>query len=241
MATLYSLETAAAVKRYVSETGRAIQAGLLAPGSTISLRDAADELGVRRSSLHSQLEQLERDGLLAVDRSGTATVAPLDPAEVGAICRLLLAIVPTLNAAASARISPLAARRIHRDAALINDLPIENRYDAMTELFVNLMRPAATEVELNQLRFLHTGLQRYHHIGITDMIRNQDDEFLRYREIREELNGTFNIGDADGAYRISQLLIAAYERFGTHSLTVAASDGASSRAFAGKAPILRLV
>jgi hypothetical protein len=40
---------------------------------------------------------------------------------------------------------------------------------------------------------------------------------------------------------VSQRLADAFERFGTHSLAIAASDASKARAFAGSRPILRLV
>jgi hypothetical protein len=161
MGALYSLETASAVKRYIAETDAAVRAGRLMPGSTLSLRDTADELGVRWSSLSERFGSLERDGLLAIDRCGMATVAPLDELE-----GLLWAIRPNLTAAAAERVkrgrcpAPRSAVVVMDEVRRSSDC-----VEASRKAFLECARPGTAQVAFGQLQLLTRASGRYYRIA----------------------------------------------------------------------------
>jgi hypothetical protein len=247
VAELYSLDTRAAVKQFVTYTERAIRAGRLAPGGSFSLREAAEELSVRWAALRMQLEPLEREGLLAVGWNGTATVAPLDIEEFEAMGRFRLLVLPDMAARASTRRDSETITRQRAGWTWVDDLdqfpiPAHAHRDgnwtgtAMDEFW----RGAASQVEIRQATMLFDAVQRYHRLGYLSLLDDVAEARAWQRDFQTGFQGLLVADPAEAheaSVRVNERAIEVSRR----SLRIAQADGSSSRAFAGKRPSLKLV
>lgn len=71
---------------------RMILEGDLAPGEAIQMEPLCEHFGVSRTPLRESIRLLQREGLVVVEASGRARVAPVSPEDAEAICvaRILL-------------------------------------------------------------------------------------------------------------------------------------------------------
>ena len=101
--------------------------GQLAPGSPLSQDVLARQLGISRTPLRDALKMLERDGLIRLDASGSATV--LDPN--GEDARDLLLIREVIDSVAARRAASLA-EPLRRDLGQILHPIVTELHDAAT-------------------------------------------------------------------------------------------------------------
>src|SRR4051812_6948773 len=108
-AFVHPVEAVSVADRVTSEIRRAILSGRVRPGQEFSLRQIAAQLGVSFIPVREALRSLEAEGLLVTRRGRSATVAPLDPSDLEAVCQLRLRIEPELAKQAC---------QLHSDTAL---------------------------------------------------------------------------------------------------------------------------
>jgi DNA-binding GntR family transcriptional regulator len=95
--------------------------GQLAPGSPLSQEMLAREFGISRTPMRDALKVLERDGLIQLDGTGSATVA--DPNEEDA--RDLLLIREVIDSVAARRAASLAESVRHQLGGLLDPIVAE--------------------------------------------------------------------------------------------------------------------
>jgi DNA-binding GntR family transcriptional regulator len=130
--------------------------GQLAPGSPLSQESLAREFGISRTPLRDALKLLERDGLIRLDGSGSATVA--DPKDEDA--RDLLLIREVIDSVAARRAASLPA-------------PLRQELGALLEPIVAELREAAAAEDRYRFRVadsrFHVTILRY--CGLDDLDR----------------------------------------------------------------------
>ena len=105
-----------------------ILSGTYPPGSPLSQETLAQEFNISRTPLRDALKALERDGLVELDESGSASVVNISPEDA----RDLLRIRETIDAVAARRAASLPAER-RRDLAAVLQ-PILEELDASSEV-----------------------------------------------------------------------------------------------------------
>jgi DNA-binding GntR family transcriptional regulator len=132
--------------------------GELAPGSPLSQEMLAREFGISRTPLRDALKLLERDGLIRLDTTGSATVA--DPNEEDA--RDLLLIREVIDSVAARRAASLAG-------------PLRRDLGRILEPIVAELRDAATTEDRYRFRVadsrFHVAILR--HCGLDELDRCQ--------------------------------------------------------------------
>lgn len=162
-AFVHPVEAVSVADRVTSEIRRAILSGRLQPGQEFSLRQIAGQLGVSFIPVREALRSLEAEGLLVTRRGRSATVPPLDPAELQSICKLRRRIEPELAALScpmlsDAELDALEARLA--SCAEPTDRPDES-FDECHAVYSELLRPAATSWDIRVLQMLCRALERY--------------------------------------------------------------------------------
>ena len=102
--------------------------GTYPPGSPLSQEALAQEFNISRTPLRDALKVLERDGLVELDESGSASVVDISPEDA----RDLLRIRETIDAVAARRAASLPAER-RRDLAAVLQ-PILEELDASSRV-----------------------------------------------------------------------------------------------------------
>ena len=244
MGELYSLATRSAVKQFVADTDRAIRTGQLAPGGSFSLPEAAEKLSVRWPALRDQLAPLERAGLLSVGALGTATVAPLDIEELESVARLIRVLRPELDARASAHRAPEAAQRIRAvlipSSLLAGECLTDDDWDSTVDAGFELWRGAISEVEIAQVRLLLSALRRYQRLGAEHLLVDIELTGVFVRETCAALEGILST-DPDVAFTHSMRVVDRIHELARLSLAGAEADASTSRTFAGRRPLFRLM
>jgi len=149
------------------ELRRSILDGSLEPGREFSLRELAEMLQVSIIPVREALRSLENQGLVQMRPGRSATVAPLDLAELQSIYRLRRRLEPEI-AQRSCRLLPEAELdRLEQQAV---GFGAENRtmndiYDAHHEFHLALLAPAATSWDIRILSTLWRASERYIRIG----------------------------------------------------------------------------
>ncbi|MBO0873558.1 MAG: GntR family transcriptional regulator [Pseudonocardia sp.] len=190
-AFVHPVEAVSVADRVTSEIRRAILSGRLQPGQEFSLRQIAGQLGVSFIPVREALRSLEAEGLLVTRRGRSATVPPLDPAELHSICKLRRRIEPELAALScsmlsDAELDALDVRLAH--CAEPTDRP-DDSFDECHAVYFELLRPAATSWDVRVLQMLCHALERYirngsggRSIGVpVDCIVAQRDLIAAYR------------------------------------------------------------
>jgi len=162
-AFVHPVEAVSVVDRVTSEIRRAILGGRLPAGQEFSLRQVAGQLGVSFIPVREALRSLEAEGLLVTRRGRSATVAPLDEAELEGICQLRRLIEPELAAQAHGSLSPEEldrqdARIAHCEESVHS---VDDRFDEYRAIYLDLLRPAATNWDLRVVQMLCRAVERY--------------------------------------------------------------------------------
>lgn len=197
-AFVHPVEAVSVADRVTSEIRRAILSGRLQPGQEFSLRQIAGQLGVSFIPVREALRSLEAEGLLVTRRGRSATVPPLDPAELHSICKLRRRIEPELAALScpmlsDAELDALEARLEH--CAELTDRP-DDSFDECHAVYFELLRPAATSWDVRVLQMLCHALERYIRSGFgsgdrpigvpVDCVAAQRDLIAAYRASNPE-------------------------------------------------------
>jgi DNA-binding GntR family transcriptional regulator len=136
---------------------------------------------------------LEAEGLLVTRRGRSATVPPLDPAELHSICKLRRRIEPELAALSCPMLSDAELDALEVRLARCSeptDRPDE-AFDECHAVYFELLRPAATSWDIRVLQMLCRALERYIRYGFdagdqptrvpVDCIAAQRDLIAAYR------------------------------------------------------------
>jgi DNA-binding GntR family transcriptional regulator len=107
---------ASAVDRVTAEVRRSVLNGSMAPGSSFSITDLSEQLGVSSIPVREALRRLDAQGLILLRPGRSAIVNPLHVEELRGIYRLRRAIEPDLAARSCNLLTP--SDRAHLDSLL---------------------------------------------------------------------------------------------------------------------------
>ncbi len=173
-------EGTSAVQRATAAVRRAIAAGMFAPGSTFSLTELSEQLGMSSIPVREALVRLDAQGLVVLRPGKSAMVATLDATELRAIYRLRRMLEPSLAARSCNRISADAFARLDALVAAYGDanLDADERWQVHRDLHLALLTPAASEWDLRILEQLWHASARYTRL-VYDTSPPRDDEYAR--------------------------------------------------------------
>jgi DNA-binding GntR family transcriptional regulator len=201
---------ASAVDLVTAEIRRAVLTGTLAPGSSFSLRDLADQLGVSHIPVREALRRLESQGLIVLRQARSATVAPLSAADLEAIYRLRYVVELPLAGASAGKRDAAAVDELDALLEGSRDLDPEVAWQAHYDFHAALVEPAATEWDDRILHTLWTAAERYTHL-VFDPTRISDEERDRRYETHRVLRDIALTGDADAMVEALHAHLAANE------------------------------
>lgn len=166
-ASVRPIESRSVVEQVTSELRRSILAGALAPGREFSLREIASMLNVSFIPVREALRSLEGEGLVVTRPGRSATVAPLDKADLDGIYRLRHQLEPEIASRACLLLPDSELDRIDAQAAEFGrlDVGIDEIYESRHTFHVALLAPATTEWDMRMLTTLWRAAERYIRIG----------------------------------------------------------------------------
>src|SRR5882757_3296563 len=155
--------THSTVDRVATEVRRAVLDGSLAPGSTFSIGELAEQLGVSHIPVREALNRLDAQGLIVLRRGRSAMVAPLDRDELRGIYRLRRRIEPDLAARSAEQLTSEDVAELGRLFAAIGDPGpnVDTLWDTHNALHLLLLRPAASRWDMRVLEQLWRAAERY--------------------------------------------------------------------------------
>lgn len=173
-------EGTSAVQRATAAVRRAIATGMLAPGTTFSLTELSEQLGMSSIPVREALVRLDAQGLIVLRPGKSAMVAALDASEVRAIYRLRRMLEPSLAARSCNRISVDAFARLDALVAAYGDatLDADERWQVHRDLHLALLSPAASEWDLRILEQLWHASARYTRL-VYDTSPARTEEYAR--------------------------------------------------------------
>jgi DNA-binding GntR family transcriptional regulator len=152
-----------AVDRVTAWVRRSVLNGTMAPGSSFSITDLSERLGVSAIPVREALRRLDAQGLILLRPGRSAIVNPLDVTELRGIYRLRRGIEPDLAARACNLLG--SSDRDHLDSLLEayrqpgNDA--EELWRIHHDLHLALLQPAASAWDLRILSQLWHAGDRY--------------------------------------------------------------------------------
>lgn len=152
-----------AVDRVTAEVRRAILNGTLAAGTSFSITDLAEQLGVSTIPVREALRRLDAQGLVLLRPGRSAIVNPLDVEELRGIFRLRRAIEPDLGARSSHLLSDSDRTHLHAllDAYGKPNDDAEEVWQIHHDLHLAILAPAASSWDLRILNQLWHASDRY--------------------------------------------------------------------------------
>ena len=173
-------EGTSAVQRATAAVRRAIAAGMFAPGSTFSLTELSEQLGMSSIPVREALVRLDAQGLLVLRPGKSAMVAALDVNELRAIFRLRRLLEPSLAAHSVNYISADAFARLDALVAAYADatLDADERWEVHRDLHLALLTPAASDWDLRILEQLWHASARYTRL-VYDTSPPRKEEYAR--------------------------------------------------------------
>jgi DNA-binding GntR family transcriptional regulator len=153
-----------AVDLVTAEIRRAVLTGTLAAGKQFSIRDLANQLGVSHIPIREALRRLESQGLILLPQARSASVAPLDLADLEAIYRLRYVVELPLAAASTGQRSPEEAQHLDELLEASRDLHPEVAWQAHYDFHEALVHPAANAWDDRILHSLWMAAERYTHL-----------------------------------------------------------------------------
>ena len=173
-------EGTSAVQRATAAVRRAIASGMYAPGSTFSLTDLSEQLGMSSIPVREALVRLDAQGLIVLRPGKSAMVAALDANEVRAIYRLRRMLEPSLAARSCNRISVDAFALL--DALVTTygkaTLNADERWQVHRDIHLALLTPAASEWDLRILEQLWQASARYTRL-VYDTSLSREEEYAQ--------------------------------------------------------------
>jgi DNA-binding GntR family transcriptional regulator len=201
---------ASAVDLVTAEIRRAVLTGALAPGSSFSLRDLAEQLGVSHIPIREALRRLEAQGLIVLRQARSASVAPLSTADLEAIYRLRYVVELPLAGASAGKRDATAVEELDALLEGSRDHDPEVAWQAHYDFHAALVEPAANEWDDRILHTLWTAAERYTHL-VFDPTRITDAERARRYETHRVLRDIAVTGDADAMVGALHAHLAANE------------------------------
>jgi DNA-binding GntR family transcriptional regulator len=171
-----------AVDRVTAWIRRSVLNGTLIPGSSFSITDLSEQLGVSAIPVREALRRLDAQGLIQLRPGRSAIVKPLDVTELRGIYRLRRAIEPDLAARSCNLLS--SSDRDHLDGLL--EAYGEPRDDAEElwrihhDLHLALLKPAASSWDLRILSQLWHASDRYTRIVFETYNVSDTEQKRRY-------------------------------------------------------------
>jgi len=153
-----------AVDLVTAEIRRAVLTGTLAAGKQFSIRDLANQLGVSHIPIREALRRLESQGLILLPQARSASVAPLDLADLEAIYRLRYVVELPLAAASTGHRSPAEAEHLDELLEASRDLDPEVAWQGHYDFHEALVHPAANPWDDRILHTLWMAAERYTHL-----------------------------------------------------------------------------
>jgi len=152
-----------AVDLVLHEIRRSILTGDLPPGQPFTVPALTERLGVSHVPVREALRQLEAQGLVVLNRSRSATVAPLDPDDVRSIYRLRLRLEPELAAESASQRSQSEITEFESviRAAYDTTLGEDSHWDMHRKFHAALISPAAQAWDMRLLGPLWDAAERY--------------------------------------------------------------------------------
>lgn len=152
-------------------------------------------------------------------RGRSATVAPLDPSELEAICQLRCRIEPELAKQAcrlhSATTLDQLKNRITR-AHVANS--VDERFDEFQAIYLDLLRPAATSWDMRVIQLLGQAVERY----LRSSCHQDDPDSLSPMDCEERLRvliSAFRTGDPESAHAATTSFVRWAEHLASDRLT----------------------
>lgn len=151
------------VDQVAEELRRSIVRGTLAPGSSFSLREIADQLGVSFIPVREALRKLESQGLIRTRPGKSAEVTPLDRDDLHAIYRLRKLIEPDITGRVSSLLTAEHVGSLEHILVQYADTrsDVDMRWDLHRQFHLELLRPAATAWDMRTLQMLWDAGERY--------------------------------------------------------------------------------
>lgn len=201
------------------ELRRSILSGILAPGQTLSLRSLADHLGVSFIPVRDALKVLESEGLVVNPPGRSATVAPLDLAELHAVYRIRRRLEPDLARLAVRGLSDNQLDELYRVATDLGDerRSMDDIYEDHRAFHLDLLAPAVTGWDERILTVLWRACERYVRIGF-GLLDPDPDEHRRRAEAHQLLVDDFRLRDPELAARSLDDHLSRNERLATQAL-----------------------
>lgn len=153
-----------AVDLVTAEIRRAVLTGTLPAGQQFSIRDLAIQLGVSHIPIREALRRLESQGLILLPQARSASVAPLDLADLEAIYRLRYVVELPLAAASTGQRSATEAERLDDLLEASRDLDPEVAWQGHYDFHEALVHPAANGWDDRILHTLWMAAERYTHL-----------------------------------------------------------------------------
>ncbi len=214
-----------------AELRRSILTGALAPGQSFSLREIAGLLNVSFIPVREALRNLEAEGLVVIAPGRSATVAPINLADLQAIYRLRRLLEPDLARRSCLLISDAELDRLAARAVEFGDedRSMDAIYDGHHEFHLALLGAAATTWDTRMLSTLWRAAERYVRIGF-GLLDPDPDEHARRRRAHEELIAVFRRRDAAAAARAVDTHLDHNERLAASALHRLGPAGGTSPA-----------
>lgn len=202
-----------------SELRRSIVSGDLAPGQSLSLRKLADQLGVSFIPVRDALKVLESEGLITNPPGRSASVAPLDLAELQSVYRIRRRLEPDLARRAVRGLSDVQLDALYQVATDLGDerRSMDDIYDDHRAFHLDLLAPAATPWDERILTVLWQACERYVRIGF-GLLDTDPEEHRRRAEAHQLLVDEFRTRDPEAAARALDEHLAHNETIASRAL-----------------------
>jgi len=196
------IESRSVVELVTVELRRSILSGALAPGQSLSLRELAAMLDVSFIPVREALRNLEAEGLIVTRPGRSATVAPLNLADLHAIYRMRRLLEPDLARRSCVLISDRELDRLASEAASFGepDRSMDAIYDSHYDFHLTLFAPVATGWDIRMLSMLWRAAERYIRIGFGRLDPDPHEHHRRQRA-HEEVISVFRRRDPAAAAR----------------------------------------
>jgi len=200
-----------AVDLVTAEIRRAVLTGALAPGAQFSIRDLAEQLGVSHIPIREALRRLESQGLILLPQARSASVAPLNVADLDAIYRLRYVVELPLAGESAGKRSPAQVDRMNELLELSRDLDPDISWQAHYDFHEALVHPAANDWDGRILHALWFAAERYTHL-VFDPTQITAAERSRRYETHRVLRNAALADDAEAMSEALRLHLTANEQ-----------------------------
>jgi DNA-binding GntR family transcriptional regulator len=183
-----------AVDLVTAEIRRSVLRGTLAPGQRFSVAELARQLGVSHIPVREALRRLENQGLIELQHSRSAVVAPLGVDDVRGIYALRTMIEPELAARSIRQRTPAELDEMAVLIATFEDPDPDVVWNAHQQFHLALVRPAASAWDLRTLDQLWAAAERYTRL-VFDFAEIADTERDRRERVHTEILAAVRAAD----------------------------------------------